>query len=62
MMRRISSYGEKGLYVGVPNLFLEKIILVQEKNLEVFLQRERLAKLNNSTYNRRRLEPLGVTY
>lgn len=48
MIRRLNSYREEGLYVGVQNLFLEKIILVQEKNLEVILQRERLDKLNNS--------------
>jgi hypothetical protein len=48
MIRRLNSYGEEGLYVGVLNLFSEKIILVQEKNLEVILQRERLVKLNNS--------------
>jgi hypothetical protein len=48
MIRRLKSYGEEGLYVGVHNLFSEKIILVQEKNLEVILQRERLDKLNNS--------------
>lgn len=33
MIRGLNSYGEKGLYVGVQNLLLEKIILVQEKNL-----------------------------
>jgi hypothetical protein len=48
MIRRLNSYGEEGLYVGVQNLLLEKIILVQEKNLEVILQRERLVKLNSS--------------
>jgi hypothetical protein len=48
MIRRLNSYGEEGLYVGVLNLFLKKIILVQEKNLEVILQQERLDKLNHS--------------
>ena len=48
MIRRLNSYGEEGLYVGVHNLFLEKIVLVQEKDLEVILQRERLVRLNNS--------------
>ena len=48
MLRRLNSYGEEGLYIGMLNLFSEKIILVQEKNLEAILQRERLEKLNNS--------------
>ena len=46
MIRKLNSYGEEGLYVRVHNLFLEKIILVKEKNLEVILQQERLVKIN----------------
>jgi hypothetical protein len=37
-LRRLNSYGEERLYARVQNLILEKIILVQEENLETILQ------------------------
>jgi hypothetical protein len=46
-LRKSKSYREEGLYVRVQNFLLEKVVLVQEKNLETFLQQERLVKLSN---------------
>jgi hypothetical protein len=44
-LRRLKSYREKSLYVRVVDFLLEKIVLVQEKNLATNRQEERLVKL-----------------